>query len=48
MTPKGKIFDWGNEELTKELENKSERKISPIIYTPSHVPLGQLRKKTFN
>lgn len=39
-TPDGRVYDWGNEELTKEIENKSKRKISFISYTPTHVPIG--------
>ena len=35
ITPEGRLFDWGAEELTKELESKSNRKISPIIYSPT-------------
>ncbi|OIK10779.1 MOSC domain-containing protein [Bacillus sp. MUM 116] len=45
MTPEGKVFDWGDEELTKEIENKSERKISPVTYNPSHVPLGAIEEE---
>lgn len=44
-TPEGKGMDWGDEELTKEIEYKSERKISPITYTPSHVPLGAIEEE---
>ncbi|MBC6972423.1 MOSC domain-containing protein [Bacillus sp. Xin] len=44
-TPEGKVIDWGDEELTKEIEYKSERKISPITYTPSHVPLGAIEEE---
>lgn len=42
ITPEGRLFDWGAEELTKELESKSNRKISPIIYSPTHVPIGAI------
>ncbi|UOE56104.1 MOSC domain-containing protein [Bacillus sp. CMF12] len=45
MTPEGKILDWGNEELTKEIENKSKRKISLITYSPSNVPLGAIEEE---
>ncbi|KPU52522.1 MOSC domain protein [Bacillus wiedmannii] len=44
-TPEGKVIDWGDEEFTKEIEYKSERKISPITYTPSHVPLGAIEEE---
>ncbi|MBM7572768.1 MOSC domain-containing protein [Aquibacillus albus] len=42
MTPEGKVFDWEDEELIRELENKSKRKISTTEYSPSHVPIGPI------
>ncbi|WP_138418416.1 MOSC domain-containing protein [Aquibacillus sediminis] len=42
ITPEGKVFDWEDEALIKELEDKSERKISTIEYSPSHVPIGPI------
>ncbi|MBP1950069.1 MOSC domain-containing protein [Virgibacillus litoralis] len=42
ITPQGKIYDWEDEELIKEMENKSNRKISTIEYPPSHVPIGPI------
>ncbi|CAM3720599.1 hypothetical protein GCM10009865_04530 [Aeromicrobium ponti] len=45
MTPEGKVLYREDEELTKEIENKSERKISSITYTPSHVPLGAIEEE---
>ncbi|MEQ2528454.1 MOSC N-terminal beta barrel domain-containing protein [Bacillaceae bacterium CLA-AA-H227] len=45
MTPEGKILNWGDEELNKEIENKSDRKISPITYLPSYVPLGAIEEE---
>ncbi|MFJ7364126.1 MOSC domain-containing protein [Peribacillus frigoritolerans] len=42
MTPEGKVYDWEDEELIEEMENKSKRKISTIEYTPSHVPIGPI------
>lgn len=45
MTPEGKVFEWGDEELFTEIENKSKRKVSPITYTPSHVPLGAIEEE---
>ncbi|ASN06299.1 MOSC domain-containing protein [Virgibacillus necropolis] len=42
MTPEGKVFDWEDAELIKEMENKSNRAISTIEYTPSHVPIGPI------
>ncbi|RST76086.1 MOSC domain-containing protein [Siminovitchia acidinfaciens] len=45
MTPEGKVFEWGDEELFTEIENKSKRKVSPITYNPSHVPLGAIEEE---
>lgn len=45
ITPDGKVFYWGVEELTKEIENKSKRKVSPISYTPLHVPIGAIEEE---
>ncbi|MCM3409720.1 MOSC domain-containing protein [Metabacillus litoralis] len=45
ITPQGKVFSWENEELTKEIEEKSTCKISPIRFTPSHVPLGAIEEE---
>ena len=42
ITPEGKNVDWEDEELIKEIEYKSKRKISTIQYTPSHVPIGPI------
>ncbi|MBU8906312.1 MOSC domain-containing protein [Desertibacillus haloalkaliphilus] len=42
ITPEGKVFDWEDQELIKQLENKSKRKISTKQYTPSHVPIGPI------
>ncbi|WP_281269137.1 MOSC domain-containing protein [Bacillus taeanensis] len=42
ITPEGKIYDWEDQELIKEMENKSKRKISTKEYTPSHVPIGPI------
>jgi uncharacterized protein len=41
-TPEGKILDWEDEELIKELENKSKRKISTKEYPTTHVPIGPI------
>jgi uncharacterized protein len=41
-TPEGRVFDWEDQELIKEMENKSNRKISTTEYTPSHVPIGPI------
>ncbi|MCT2534885.1 MOSC domain-containing protein [Aquibacillus koreensis] len=42
ITPEGKVFDWVDEALIEELENKSKRKIPTRNYTPSHVPIGPI------
>ncbi|MRH41500.1 MOSC domain-containing protein [Aquibacillus halophilus] len=42
ITPEGNVFDWKDEELIKEMENKSKRKISTKKYTPSLVPIGPI------
>lgn len=45
LTPEGKIFNWGDEELTNEIEHKSKRKISVVTYPPTHVPLGAIEEE---
>lgn len=45
MTPEGKIFDWESEELIKELESKSKRKVSTKKYSPLHVPIGPIAEE---
>ncbi|MFD2212221.1 MOSC domain-containing protein [Metabacillus endolithicus] len=45
ITPQGKVFSWKNEELTKEIEEKSKCNISPITFTPSHVPIGAIEEE---
>jgi len=42
ITPEGKVYDWEDQELIKEMENKSKRNISTKEYTPSHVPIGPI------
>ncbi|WP_456278879.1 MOSC domain-containing protein [Bacillus sp. AK128] len=42
VTPEGKVFDWKDEDLIKEMENKSNRLISTKEYAPSHVPIGPI------
>lgn len=41
-TPEGKVWEWKEQALIEELENKSNRKISTKEYTPSHVPIGPI------
>lgn len=42
ITPEGKVLDWEDQELIREIEIKSKRKISTRKYTPSHVPIGPI------
>jgi uncharacterized protein len=42
ITPEGKVLDWDDQELIKEMENKSKRKISTKEYPTSHVPIGPI------
>ncbi|CAM3741876.1 MOSC domain-containing protein [Mesobacillus zeae] len=44
-TPDGKIVDWGDWELIKEIETKSKKKVSSIQYAPGHVPLGAIEEE---
>jgi uncharacterized protein len=44
-TPEGNVVVWGDEELIKEIENKSKRKISLVRYTPYNVPLGAIEEE---
>ncbi|WP_102348789.1 MOSC domain-containing protein [Bacillus sp. Marseille-P3661] len=41
-TPERKVFVWNDQELIKEMENKSNRKIATREYTPTHVPIGPI------
>lgn len=44
-TPDGRKMDWRDKELLKEIEKHSNRKIEPIQYSPSHVPLGAIEEE---
>ncbi|AMA73366.1 MULTISPECIES: MOSC domain-containing protein [Aneurinibacillus] len=44
-SPSGKTYFWGDEALTKELEEKSGRSISTIQYSPDHIPLGAIEEE---
>lgn len=44
-TPDGRRMDWNDKDLLKELEKHSNRKIEPIQYSPSHVPLGAIEEE---
>ena len=45
IAPDGTVFDWGDQGLIDELENKSNRKVSPISYTPTYVPRGAIEEE---
>lgn len=45
VTPEGRVVRWENEDLIKDVEEKSKRKIAPITYLPSHVPLGAIEEE---
>lgn len=42
ITPEGKVLDWEDQELIREIETKSKRKIFTRKYMPSHVPIGPI------
>lgn len=44
-TPEGKVLDWKDPELIKEIEDKSNKSVSSVKYTPSHVPLGAIEEE---
>ncbi|MEQ6390657.1 MOSC domain-containing protein [Bacillaceae bacterium S4-13-58] len=44
-TPEGKTVVWEDHELIEEIKSKSQREITPIIYPPSHVPLGPIEEE---
>ncbi|WP_181348055.1 MOSC domain-containing protein [Thalassobacillus sp. CUG 92003] len=41
-TPEGKVFDWQDQALIEEIENKSNREVTTVEYSPSHVPIGPI------
>lgn len=45
ITPEGNVVEWGDEDLSSEIEDKANRKISLITYTPTHVPLGAIEEE---
>ncbi|MDA2384321.1 MOSC domain-containing protein [Bacillus cereus] len=45
ISPEGKIYKWGDQELLTELEQKSNRKIKGIQYSPQQVPLGAIEEE---
>ncbi len=45
VSPEGKIYKWGDQELLTELEQKSDRRIKGIQYSPQQVPLGAIEEE---
>ncbi|WP_017726036.1 MOSC domain-containing protein [Halalkalibacterium ligniniphilum] len=45
MTPDQRVLKWGDEELTREMEQLSNRVLSPIQYEPTNVPLGAIEEE---
>ncbi|WP_353507081.1 MULTISPECIES: MOSC domain-containing protein [unclassified Bacillus (in: firmicutes)] len=45
VSPEGKIYKWGDQELLTELEEKSGRRIKGIQYLPRQVPLGAIEEE---
>ncbi len=45
VTPECKVLDWGNKEFKKEIEEKSQRKITLVSYLPSNVPVGAIEEE---
>ncbi|MBO8172838.1 MAG: MOSC domain-containing protein [Bacillaceae bacterium] len=41
-TPEGRVMKWGDKDLIREIENKSKRNVTPVQYSPSHVPPGAI------
>ncbi len=44
-SPSGQAYEWGDEGLLKELETISNKALTPIQYTPSHVPFGAIEEE---
>mgnify|MGYP002655726281 CR=1 FL=1 len=44
-TPDGKRIPWDDKELLKEMEDHSSRKITPVKYSPVHVPVGAIEEE---
>ncbi|QTD40630.1 MOSC domain-containing protein [Sporosarcina sp. Te-1] len=45
VTPEGRVLEWGDIELQKEIESKSKRKISLVEYSPINVPVGAIEEE---
>lgn len=44
-TPEGKVVEWGDADLMRDMEIETKRKISLIEYLPTHVPLGAIEEE---
>ncbi|MBN8203035.1 MULTISPECIES: MOSC domain-containing protein [Bacillaceae] len=44
-TPDGRRIPWDDKELLKEMEDHSSRKITPVKYSPVHVPVGAIEEE---
>ncbi|RBW69805.1 MOSC domain-containing protein [Bacillus taeanensis] len=44
-SPEGKVYKWGDETLTRELEELSGRMLSPIQYEPAYIPFGAIEEE---
>jgi len=44
-TPEGQLFEWMNDDFLHNLETKANRKLSPVSYSPAHVPLGPIEEE---
>ncbi|MGV2941521.1 MOSC domain-containing protein [Mesobacillus sp. LC4] len=45
VTPEGKVLEWRDKELEKEIQAKSGREIAFASYRPSYVPLGAIEEE---
>ncbi|WP_454190733.1 MOSC domain-containing protein [Paenibacillus sp. Marseille-Q7038] len=45
ITPQAQKYHFGDEELTRKLEELYKKEIVPIQYTPAHVPLGAIEEE---
>ncbi|KON87784.1 sulfurase [Sporosarcina globispora] len=44
-TPDGRHVPWDDKELLSDIENHSSRKITPVQYSPAHVPEGAIEEE---
>lgn len=44
-TPDGKVLNWGDEDLIKDIESNANREVASIVYTPKQVPLGAIEEE---